>query len=215
MIMMNRKLSFVFLLLVLNTVAGCAKDKLENNVIAKKPNVQIILGSTREGRSSDKIAQVVQAIALQRNDVNSEIIDLRDYALPFLNDATPPAMRTVITHPLVKRWSDKISQADAFIIVLPSYNSGYPGVLKNALDSLYKEWNNKPVGFVGYSGGPLGGADAIAQLQEVTRGLNMQPVLPTVHIPYAWKAFDEDGKLVTPIDDLVNRMIDGLIKKNS
>lgn len=182
--------------------------------VAKKMNIKIILGSTRKGRTSDKIAAALKNISDKREDITTEILDLNDYNLPFFNDEVPPAMRQVITDPITKKWANKISEGDAFIIVVPEYNAGYPGVLKNALDSLYKEWNNKPVAFVGFSGGPSGGANAIAQLQQVALALKMKPVANDIKVPTAWKAFDEKRNLTNPtIASELNTMIEQL--KNS
>jgi NAD(P)H-dependent FMN reductase len=175
--------------------------------------IKMILGSTRKGRSSEKIAAALQKMANKRTDVSIEIIDLRDYPLPFLNDEVSPKSRKgSITDPAVKKWSEKIADSPAFIIIVPEYNAGYPGVLKNALDSLYKEWNNKPVAFVGFSGGSSGGTKAVAQLRQVVDELQMIPVDIAIHIPAAWKALDKDGNLVDQtIDSTLNMMLDQLI----
>lgn len=164
------------------------------NPESKKMLIQVILGSTRQNRTANKIAKFLKNTA-DIKSVDIEIIDLRDYTVPFLNDEIPPASRKEITDPQIKKWSDKINEADAFIMVVPEYNAGYPGVLKNALDTLYKEWNNKPVAFVGYSGGPSGGTSAVKQLREVTQALEMIPVSSDINIPSAWKSFDEKGNL--------------------
>jgi len=191
-----------------------AESKSQTRIVGKKTNIKIILGSTRKGRTSDKIGAALKAISDKRKDVTTEILDLNDYNLPFLNDEVPPAMRATISDPATKKWSDKINEGDAFIIVVPEYNAGYPGVLKNALDSLYKEWNNKPVAFVGFSGGPSGGASAIAQLQQVARALQMKPVANDIKVPTAWKVFDEKRNLTNPtIASELNAIIDQL--KNS
>lgn len=191
----------------------CSSCSESGQATTKKTNIKIILGSTRKGRTSDKIGAALKAIADTRSDIKTEILDLNDYNLPFFNDETPPAMRQMITDPVVQKWSDKISEADAFIIVVPEYNAGYPGVLKNALDSLYKEWNNKPVAFVGFSGGPSGGASAIAQLQQVAIALQMKPIADDIKVPTAWKAFDEKRNLINQdIAGQLNGMIDQLKK---
>lgn len=175
--------------------SGQASVKQSQAVATKKTNIKIILGSTRKGRSSDKIGAALKTIMDRRANIVTEILDLNDYNLPFLNDEVPPAMRESITDPLTKKWSDKINEGDAFIIIVPEYNAGYPGVLKNALDSLYKEWNNKPVAFVGFSGGPSGGESAIAQLRQVVLALQMKPVANDIKVPTVWKAFDEKRNL--------------------
>ncbi len=173
--------------------SACMND---TKVSSDKMIIQIILGSTRQGRTSEKIAKSLQQMADTRADVTTEIIDLRDYNLPFFNDEIAPASRKSITDPIIKKWSDKIKEAQAYIVVVPEYNAGYPAVLKNALDSLYQEWNHKPVAFVGYSGGPSGGTSAIAQLRTVVHALKMIPVASDINIPQSWKAFDEKGDMV-------------------
>ena len=186
--------------------SGCLAREAQMN----KPVVYIILGSTRDGRLSDKIGKTIIKL-IDVHEVCAEIIDLRDYPLPFLADAVPPADRKVITDPAVKKWSDKIKQADAFIIVAPEYNAGYPGVLKNALDSLYVEWNNKPVALVTYSGGPSGGARVYAQLKEVlTHGLKMVLAPKHIMIPSSYKAFNADGSLA---DRSIEKQINEIIKQ--
>jgi len=179
---------------------------------AKKTVIQIILGSTRQERSSEKIAHALIQKAPEKAGVVYEIVDLRDYPLPFLNDSVAPASRKEITDPAVKKWSDKITQANAYIFIVPEYNGGYPGVLKNALDSLYKEWNNKPVGFVGYSGGPSGGTSAIAQLRTVTQALKMVPIACDLLIGSAWKALNTKGSFINKaVEQEFTSLVDHLI----
>ncbi|MEK7073195.1 MAG: NAD(P)H-dependent oxidoreductase [Patescibacteria group bacterium] len=158
------------------------------------PHIQIILASTREGRVGDKIAGWVAEKAKTRNDFTSELIDLRDWPLPFFNDPKSP-MRGEYSYGYTRKWSEKVSQAQGYIIVTCEYNHGYPGVLKNALDHLYKEWNGKPVAFVSY-GGVAAGTRAVEQLRQVCAELRMINVHDEVNIPFIWNAFDADGKLV-------------------
>jgi Predicted flavoprotein len=183
-----------------------------NSALTTPISLKIILGSTRHGRSSDKIGKVIQDAISSREDIVTEIIDLRDYHLSFIDDAISPSSRKSITDPSIQKWSDTISHADAFIIVLPVYNMGYPGVLKNALDLLYKEWNNKPVAFVSYSGGTTGGTTVITQLKEVALELKMIPITTSISIPQTWKAFDRAGSLIYPnFKTDLDRMVDQLI----
>lgn len=203
---------FFFSILTLLFLCGCYNSdaKTESGPI----KIKVILGSTREGRSSDKIAQYIEKVLAQRTDIKIELIDLRDYNLDFLSDETPPARRTTIVDPLVQRWSATVKDADAFIIVVPEYNAGYPGVLKNALDSLYTEWNGKSVGFVGYSGGPSGGTSVVSQLRAVTTALKMVSVSSQINIPTIWKAFDDKGNLIDitiakQLDTMVNQLKEG------
>lgn len=158
------------------------------------PHVQIILASTREGRVGDKVAAWVAEKAKTRNDFTSELIDLRDWPLPHFNDPKLPG-RGEYSYDYTRKWSKKVSEAQGYIIVTCEYNHGYPGVLKNALDHLYKEWNGKPVAFVSY-GGVAAGTRAVEQLREVVGELHMINVHDEVNIPFIWSAFGTDGKLV-------------------
>lgn len=211
----NKTMVLIFLCIVfLSGPNNQAKTSDDSVHISKKIDLKIILGSTRQGRTSEKIGQAFMHILEKRVDIIAEILDLRDYNLPFLHEEVMPISRKTITDPAIKKWSEKIRQADVFIIVVPEYNAGYPGVLKNAVDVLYNEWNNKPVGFVGYSGGPSGGACAVAQLMDVARAVKMIPVTSIIAIPQAWKAVDTQGNLVNMnIQSELNSMIDQLIKK--
>lgn len=192
-----------------NLVKG--SDNIEH--VSKKVYLKVILGSTRQGRTSEKICNALMRMLEKRADITTEILDLRDYNLPFLYEEVMPSSRKIIADTAIEKWSDKITQADAFIMVVPEYNAGYPGALKNALDLLYKEWNNKPVGFVGYSGGSSGGASVVAQLQDVVRAVKMIPVSSVITIPRASKALDALGNLVNMnIENELNAMVDQLIK---
>ena len=211
-------LRFVIVALVAGFVGGLLLMKSYKSGSMPKfgevKTVGIVLGSTREGRSSDKIGAYIEKILLERNDITVKMLDLRDFNLPFLHDAIAPVNQKEITDHAVKKWAEAVEKTDAFIIVVPLYNASYPGVLKNALDLLYKEWNGKPVGFVAYSGGATGGANAIAHLRDVVKELQMIPVHAQVKIPYSWKAFDLQGKLLDPTTQkTVNTMIDQILNK--
>ena len=174
----------------------------------------IIVGSIRPTRTGEKIAKNIKAMMDKRPEVMAEIVYIETYKLPFYTNEIAPASREgEITDPIFRRWSDKINQAEGYIIVSPEYNSGYPASLKNALDSLYKEWNNKPVAFIGYSGGSSGGASMIAQLRQVVRGLEMIPVAADIKIPQSWQAFNEQGGLANSniIEKELNIIIDQLL----
>lgn len=134
--------------------------------------IKIILGSTRENRFSDKAGNWVLEQIKKHQDVEAEILDLRDYNLPFYDETKE--------NDNVKKFIKKIEEADGFIIIAPEYNHGIPAVLKNALDWAYEEWNYKPVAFVGY--GSAGAARSIEQLRLVAIELRMIPVRNAVHI---------------------------------
>lgn len=145
-------------------------------------SVKVIAGSTREGRFSDKAALWIAGELAKEADVTAEVLDLRDYDMPFFNEAVSPAFtQEPYKNEAVARFTKKIGEGDAFVIVTPEYNRGTSGVLKNALDWVYPEWNNKPVGFVSYGG--VGGARAVEQLRLVAIELQMAPIRSAVHIP--------------------------------
>lgn len=175
-------------------------------------NIQIILGSTRKGRLGEKVAKWVFDKAKAREDFKSELVDLKDWPLPFFEESVSPAM-VEGNYPLeiANNWSKKISEADGFVILTPEYNHGYPAVLKNALDYLYKEWVNKPVAFVSY-GGPAGGARAVEQLRQVVIELQMAPIREAIHLTNVWEAFDDSGSLKNiSYNDRLDKVFDQLI----
>jgi NAD(P)H-dependent FMN reductase len=135
--------------------------------------IGIILGSTRPNRNGEQVAKWVLDIAERRGDAEFELIDLRDYPLPHLDEPMPPSMGQY-QQEHTKQWADKIASFDGFVIVTPEYNHGTSGVLKNAIDYLYAEWNNKAVGFVSYGG--VGGARAAEHLRLVAGELQMADV---------------------------------------
>jgi NAD(P)H-dependent FMN reductase len=135
--------------------------------------IGIILGSTRPNRNGEQVARWVYDIASHRTDAEFELVDLRDYPLPHLDEPLSPSMGQY-QHEHTKAWADKIASFDGFVIVTPEYNHSTSGVLKNAIDYLYAEWNNKAVGFVSYGG--VGGARAAEHLRLVAGELQMADV---------------------------------------
>ena len=135
--------------------------------------IGIILGSTRPNRNGEQVARWVYDIASRRGDAEFELVDLRDYPLPHLDEPLPPSMGQY-QNEHTKAWADKIASFDGFVIVTPEYNHSTSGVLKNAIDYLYAEWNNKAVGFVSY--GAVGGARAAEHLRLVAGELQMADV---------------------------------------
>ncbi|KKU90795.1 MAG: NADPH-dependent FMN reductase [Candidatus Jorgensenbacteria bacterium GW2011_GWA1_48_11] len=156
--------------------------------------IQIIIGSTREGRFGDKPANWIFEEAKKTEGVEAELLDMRDYPLPFFDQPiSPKYFKNGYPNEIVGKLAIKIAEADGFIIVTPEYNHGYPAVLKNTLDWIYYEWNNKPIGFVSY--GTVGGARAVEQLRQVAIELQMAPIREAVHIPLPWTLIDEKGNL--------------------
>lgn len=172
-------------------------------------SIGIIVGSTRENRLSIQPAQWILEKAARAPGVQAELIDLRDYPLPFYNEArSPKDIKDDYHDEIARAWLAKLKTIDAFIVVSPEYNHGYPGVLKNALDYAYFEWNNKPVGFVSY--GTVGGGRVIEQLRLVAIELQMAPIRNAVHIASPWHLMDEQGKLKT---DSFEKQGDALIEQ--
>ena len=126
--------------------------------------IAIILGSTRPGRIGESVAKWAMEIASKRTDAEFELVDIADYNLPLLDEPVPPSLGQY-SKDHTKRWAAKIDSFDGFIFVTPEYNHGISGALKNAIDFLFKEWNNKAAGFVGY--GSAYGARAVESLRLV------------------------------------------------
>jgi NAD(P)H-dependent FMN reductase len=135
--------------------------------------IGIILGSTRPNRNGEQVARWVLDVASRRGDADFELVDLRDYPLPHLDEPLPPSLGQY-QNEHTRAWAAKIGSFDGFVIVTPEYNHGTSGVLKNALDFLYAEWNNKAVGFVSY--GSVGGAHAVEHLRLVAGELQIADV---------------------------------------
>ena len=139
--------------------------------------IAIILGSTRPGRNGKQVADWVLAQAARRDDAEFELVDLADYALPHL-DEPMSAMTGQYSNHHTRQWSEKIAQFDGYVFVTPEYNHSTSGVLKNAIDYLYAEWNNKAAALVGYGG--VGGARAIEHLRLVLAELQVATVRQTL-----------------------------------
>ncbi|MEK7519411.1 MAG: NAD(P)H-dependent oxidoreductase [Patescibacteria group bacterium] len=145
-------------------------------------SIKVIVGSTREGRFGDKAAFWIAEEIKKQEGVVVETLDLRDYDMPFFNEPVSPSFKQEpYKNEAVARFTQKIEEGDAFLIVTPEYNHGTSGVLKNALDWVYPEWNNKPVAFVSYGG--VGGARAVEHLRLNVIELQMAPIREAVHIP--------------------------------
>lgn len=126
--------------------------------------IGIIIGSTRPGRVGESVAKWVHELAVKRGDAEYELVDLKDFDLPLLDEPMLPSLGQY-TKEHTKRWAAKIATLDAFIFVTPEYNHATSGALKNAIDFVYKEWNNKAAGFVGY--GSTGGVRAVENLRLI------------------------------------------------
>lgn len=144
--------------------------------------VGIIIGTTRPNRVGESVGRWVHEIASKRSDAQFELVDIKDYNLPLLDEPIPPS-RGEYTHAHTKKWAAKIDSLDAFVFITAEYNHGPSGALKNALDFVYREWNNKAAGFVGY--GSAGGARAVEQLRLVMGELQVADVRAQVMLSLA------------------------------
>jgi NAD(P)H-dependent FMN reductase len=144
-----------------------------------KVAIGIIMSTTRNGRFADIPAQWIQDLVQSQTRLEAQIIDLRDYPLPFFDEALSPALAPPQAEN-AQYWNSRIASLDGYVFITAEYNHGYPAVLKNALDHSYREFARKPAAFLGYGG--LGAARAIEQLRLVTIELQMAPIRAAVHI---------------------------------
>jgi len=171
--------------------------------------IGIILGSTRPNRNGEQVAKWVLDIALRRDDAEFELVDLRDYPLPHFDEPVPPSMG-YYQNEHTKQWAAKIASFDGFVIVTPEYNHGPSGVLKNAIDFLYAEWNNKAVGFVSW--GSAGGARAVEQLRLAAGELQMADVRQQVMLSLItefenFSAFKPGDYNLPAVDEMLDQVI--------
>jgi NAD(P)H-dependent FMN reductase len=174
--------------------------------------IGIVVGSTRAGRFADRPAEWLMRIAVKYDDVAFELVDLRDYPLPFFDEPKSP-LREPSKHEVAVRWAQRVASLDAFVFVNGEYNHGIPASLKNALDYLYAEWNRKPAAFVSY--GNAGGARGIEQLRLNVVELQMAPLRFAVHIgrPEFMELLLNNKTFadVPHLDQAANAMLDDLI----
>jgi NAD(P)H-dependent FMN reductase len=144
--------------------------------------IGIIIGSTRPGRNGEAVAKWTLEQARKRHDAEFELVDLLDYQLPHLDEAIPPSLGQY-AHEHTQKWAAKIDSFDGFVFVTPEYNHSTSGALKNAIDFIYGEWNNKAAGFVSY--GSAGGIRAVEHLRLVMAELQVADVRAQVALSLA------------------------------
>lgn len=175
------------------------------------PKIGVILSTTRANRFADKPAQWFMKLAEARTDLAFELIDLRDYPMPFFDEVTSD-MWAPTKNEVAQRWQAKLNECDGFVIVTAEYNHAPSGVLKNAIDYAYKPWVRKPVAYIGY--GAVGAARAIEQLRQIAVELQMAPIKAAVHIQGpAFIEVYKGGKSLEDFDflpPLVTTMLDDL-----
>ena len=164
----------------------------------------IIVGSTRPGRAADAVVPWIVKSAEAHGGFGVEVADLRDWPLPHfaehfatIGDFNDPTY----SDPAVKAWNNKVKEADAFIVITPEYNHSVPGVLKNAIDSVWLSFGfrNKPVASVGYSGGISGAIRAIEHLAHIFVEAEAVPLRNTVVLPQVGDLFGESGEPTGPM----------------
>jgi NAD(P)H-dependent FMN reductase len=159
----------------------------------------IIIGSTRPGRAADQVIPWITSAARVHGGFEVDLIDLRDWELPMFGETFATIGNPgnpVFSAPAVKRWNDKIAEGEAYLFITPEYNHSVPGVLKNAIDSVFATFafRTKPAAFVAYSGGIGGGARAVEHLAHIAIEAEMVPLRNTVIIPHVGDAFGPDGQ---------------------
>jgi NAD(P)H-dependent FMN reductase len=150
----------------------------------------VIVGSTREGRFGSTVAEWFVSRARRRDEVALDVVDLVDFDLPMLYPQ--------VAEPAAQAYIERIGRADAFVVITPEYNHGYPAPLKQAIDLPRDQWRRKPVAFVSY-GGAAGGLRAVEQLRQVFAELHAVTIRDSVSFHMAWDRFDEAGEPHEPV----------------
>lgn len=172
-------------------------------------NIGIILGSTRPGRNGEAVANWVVEHTRARSDARYELVDIKDYDLPLLDEPIPPSQGRY-SRPHTKRWAAKIASFDAFVFVTPEYNHSTSAALKNAIDFLYAEWNNKAAGFVSY--GSMGGARAVEHLRVIMGEVQVADVRAQVMFSLAtdfknYSQFEPHPRHEKELDALLQQLV--------
>ena len=147
--------------------------------MSRKPKIAIIVSSTRATRFADIPTAWIKAQAEARGDMDVEVVDLRDYPMPFFAEVASNAWAPT-QDPVAVKWQKKLAEFDGYVFVVAEYNRSITAALKNALDQAYVEWAKKPFGAVAY--GSMGGTSALATLRLIGVELQMVPVRNSVHI---------------------------------
>ena len=156
--------------------------------------IAIIVGSTRPHRNAKAVADWVFEHARQRADARFELVDIADYDLPLLDEPLPPSMGQYKKEH-TKRWAATVESFDGYVFVTPEYNHSVPAALKNAVDFLYAEWNNKSIGFVSY--GSAGGTRSVEAWRLIAAEMQMADVRAQVFLPFA-TSFNDQMKFAPP-----------------
>lgn len=171
--------------------------------------IAVVVGSTRPGRLGKPVADWVYARATERADASFEMLDVADFGLPLLDEPLPPS-RGQHDHAHTIAWAEAVARFDGYIFVTGEYNHSIPASLKNALDFLYGEWNNKAAAFVSY--GSAGGVRAVEHLRQVAGELQMADVRAQVALPLAtefenYRTFTPSGNAERALGILFDQVI--------
>lgn len=160
-------------------------------------NILVIIGTVRQNRASEGVGKWLMQNLPKTKHTKYELLDLRDWQLPFFDEPMPPlASQGSYIGEVGKKWLEKVASADGFIVITGEYNHSVPGVLKNALDYWYSGMmKGKPVSFVSY-GAASGGMRAVEHLRQIVSELRLVALHDEVNIPAIWAAFKEDGSIV-------------------
>ncbi|MFV0435544.1 MAG: NADPH-dependent FMN reductase [Leucobacter sp.] len=161
------------------------------------PRLMIVVGSVREGRIAQPIAEWVRSAAEADGRFEVDFADLKEIALPLMDEPNHPRLRKY-TKPYTIAWSERVDAADAFLFLFPEYNYSYSPAMKNALDYLAAEWDRKPVGLVNW-GGVSGGTRSAAAMRPVISALGMVATRGSVEINFPQNQVDESGRF-TPTE---------------
>src|SRR5260370_6618666 len=180
-----------------------------NIKIMKTLRIAIIIGSTRPGRNGEAVAKWVHEIAQKRSDAEFELVDIKDFNLPLLDEPVPSIMGQY-SKPHTKAWAAKIGSFDGYVFVTPEYNHGISGALKNAIDFLFREWNDKAAGFVSYGGAV--GARAMEHLRLVLAEVQMATVrlqvLLSMYTDFEnFSVFKPDPRKVTSVNEMLDQLV--------
>jgi NAD(P)H-dependent FMN reductase len=183
-----------------------SSTQLQENDMTK---IAIILGSTRPGRNGEAVAKWALDLAKKRSDAEFELVDVKDFNLPLLDEPVPPSMGQY-SKEHTKKWAAKIAGFDGYVFVAAEYNHGIPGALKNAIDFIYQEWNNKAAGFIAY--GSAGGARSVEQLRQVMGELQVADVRAQVSLSLAtdfenYKTFKPDPRHEASLNTMLDQVV--------
>ncbi|MEU3464521.1 NAD(P)H-dependent oxidoreductase [Streptomyces sp. NPDC006733] len=180
---------------------------------ASMMRLHIISCSTRTTSAGRPLARWIAELAAAQHAFEPTLIDLGEVALPFLDEPGLPSDGHYV-HQQTKDWSALIDGADAFVFVMPMYNGGFTAPLKNAIDTLYREWQDKPVGLISYSTGSSGGAPAVEMIRPVLARVGLRPAAHTLSIPAIEDHLDEAGRLraTAGLADQVQAVLAGIAR---